>query len=844
MRTITLLVLFFGFITLIDAQYYPSRQYMTGDGMPSNSVFDIAQHPSGMMWFVTRSGPVYYDGQRWTTFSDTLNLPSSANSRIVVSDSTVWVAGLNDTTFTIQYYDQSWHSILIPFHPAMENQNTPFNVGSSDSTPLILLGLGNELHFKNQGQSSWQKMNIQDAQINDIIVIDSTNYIATTDGLFLFQNNELQKVRIPYNQLSNTNILTLNIHENKMHLLGYDWYAELEDDSIVFQMDDAGLNPSSRLTQGSLVIDKRGTVFYGAGTPARTINYESKTWQNLLIKGENVNIGSTSIFCDRENNIWVSDSRGLFKYNVLQFINYNKSSGLAADEVTAITQLSDGRMILSNPAQLNILDNDKISSIYLKKDESPIYRVLDIHEDPEHNLVYVAENDASLIVYHRNNFNTPYFTIDSSNIRITGIELMNGKIYVSSDRGIYEIDNKQLKPIHIKNSIRNIKSIGNHLLGLTNANGIIIIRDNAIYQYTSHNYDLSSVYQATIYKGDTILATRGGIGTLSNDKIVHWNKLNFKFPAYSILVDQKERLWIGSDHGVYVYQEEQLKLYDLDDGLVGNEINRNALFEDDKGQIWIGTEKGASVFRENTGFADVIRLNVDITNIQSMNGKSLDPQFSVKLPYDDNGIEISFQCLSYIDESKMNFRYRINETNWVPIPNAGNSITLSNLKDGNYQFEIQSRFGQNEWGPITTYQFSIKKPFYFTWWFLCILFLVLFLLGRILFSIRYLMLIKRQNKLKEEVAARTKEIMELNEMLEEKVRIRTQELENKNTQLEEYAYINAHYLRGPLSKIMSVIHLTESSGDLLTDKQMIKILKEAVEELDTVIYSINDVLNE
>lgn len=43
---------------------------------------------------------------------------------------------------------------------------------------------------------------------------------------------------------------------------------------------------------------------------------------------------------------------------------------------------------------------------------------------------------------------------------------------------------------------------------------------------------------------------------------------------------------------------------------------------------------------------------------------------------------------------------------------------------------------------------------------------------------------------------------------------------------------------------MSVIHLTESSGDLLTDKQMIKILKEEVEELDMVIYSINDILNE
>ena len=98
--------------------------------------------------------------------------------------------------------------------------------------------------------------------------------------------------------------------------------------------------------------------------------------------------------------------------------------------------------------------------------------------------------------------------------------------------------------------------------------------------------------------------------------------------------------------------------------------------------------------------------------------------------------------------------------------------------------------------------------------------------------------------MKNQVATRTKEITLLNEQLEKKVKERTQELENKNLQLEESAYLNAHHLRGPLTKMMSALQVAEISDDEIMDKKLFSILKESIGELDAVIYSINDVLSE
>ncbi|WP_421765643.1 ligand-binding sensor domain-containing protein [Ekhidna sp.] len=844
-RSISLFLIGVIITTYCSAQYFPVRQYMTSDGMPSNSVFDIAQHPSGMMWFVTKSGPTYYNGQKWHSFADSLNLPSSYNSKIIISDSLVWVIGLNKTTFTFQKYHTEWTKIAVPFPFENFDSHLSFNVFKRNNQYYCIIGAKSKLFIYDMSQDEWSQLELNNHKINNIHQLDEKWVITTSKGLYEIVNNELRIISLPYDKLPSKNILTLDYRKGVLYLLGFNWYAELENQQINFLLNDAGLSTSSSVNQSSLVVDQNGKVFFGSSTPARIINYENNTWQNLLIKGQNLNIGSTRIFCDKENNIWVSDSRGLFKFNVLQFLNYNESSGLIDDEVTAITELQDGSIFLANHYDFNILKDNHIDHYSYEIAKNLNYRNLSVAEDTINNRLFIATNDQGLLMYNKNSFINPERVFSGERLKFTSVGSYNGTIYTAGNSGIYSLVNDDLIKVNDNIGIRNITNIGNLLALSSISEGLYIYDGSTFRNYSSSNIDLSSVFQATIFEGDTLVATRDGVGIVEENELSRWNKVQINAPVYSLLTDSKKRLWIGSDHGAYLYQEGKLRLYDLDGGLSGNEINRNALFEDSNGQIWIGTEKGVSVFIEGSQFTENLNLEVDIVEIVTEDGAFLSAFRNNELPYDLNGIQVSFQCLSYIDEDKINFRYRVNhQDKWIEKSDPSNDIVFSNLGSGDYQFEIQARFGSDAWGPISSFSFSVKPPFYSQWWFFIFVFLLLAVIARVIFYFRYLYLIRKQRKLKNQVATRTKEITLLNEQLEKKVKERTQELENKNLQLEESAYLNAHHLRGPLTKMMSALQVAEISDDEIMDKKLFSILKESIGELDAVIYSINDVLSE
>ena len=97
----------------------------------------------------------------------------------------------------------------------------------------------------------------------------------------------------------------------------------------------------------------------------------------------------------------------------------------------------------------------------------------------------------------------------------------------------------------------------------------------------------------------------------------------------------------------------------------------------------------------------------------------------------------------------------------------------------------------------------------------------------------------RQN---EELEKQREEIKAINENLEGMIAEHTRGIEMKNKELSEYAYINAHLLRAPLSRILGLTTLMESDPGTYNpqDIQHIKVL---AHEMDGVVRKINEVLN-
>lgn len=133
----------------------------------------------------------------------------------------------------------------------------------------------------------------------------------------------------------------------------------------------------------------------------------------------------------------------------------------------------------------------------------------------------------------------------------------------------------------------------------------------------------------------------------------------------------------------------------------------------------------------------------------------------------------------------------------------------------------------------------------------------------LLLSIFFVRVKKRFEKYRGQVATRNMELTELraslnlqNTMIEEQKMIvaqlnsdlhsrvlqRTAEVQSRNKMLAEYAFINAHVLRGPLSRVMGLLNVM-SLEEHASDPEKVKQVQHAATEMDLIIRKINDVLH-
>lgn len=94
---------------------------------------------------------------------------------------------------------------------------------------------------------------------------------------------------------------------------------------------------------------------------------------------------------------------------------------------------------------------------------------------------------------------------------------------------------------------------------------------------------------------------------------------------------------------------------------------------------------------------------------------------------DSNSISIHFRGISLKSQGKFIYKYRLlgSATTWQTASSRTQEIRYPNLRTGNYQFELfmEDLAGQSRSGMIRL-NFSIRPPFYQTWWFYLCSFLV------------------------------------------------------------------------------------------------------------------------
>ncbi|MFN8697899.1 MAG: two-component regulator propeller domain-containing protein [Flavobacteriales bacterium] len=209
---------------------------------------------------------------------------------------------------------------------------------------------------------------------------------------------------------------------------------------------------------------------------------------------------------------------------------------------------------------------------------------------------------------------------------------------------------------------------------------------------------------------------------------------------FGIESDRSGQLWIISSTGIARYQPEhqQFQLFGKESG-IPTEGLQGDFFKDSNGELYCGGNGFLIRFNPEqiraAGLAPACRfISMEVNGVRA---DSLLSEGVATLSPDQNALVFRCTSLLYTNPQHVNFYYQLNGVSADWVDNGNNPlIRVAGLAPGNYQLNVKTRSGDNQWSPeIAAFSFEIRPRFYQTWWFYALL--LLGLAGSLLLFYQY-----------------------------------------------------------------------------------------------------------
>lgn len=762
--------------TSIAQPAYHFQKLTNRQGLSHNTVNDIVQDSSGVMWIASKQGLNKYDSYHFTSYfrEEYPEISSNIINALCISTDHILYLG---TAGGLAKYEASGESFT---RLTMDGVSLPFVndlLETSDRTLLIGTNEGLYRYFPDENKIIKQ-LSLRNSEITSMVETDKGTYlVGTFTGLYEVDNDGIIQERYFTGNTEGmpSNLIQVLYRNGE----GTVWVGTIDAGLSIFDPGEGLFDPVALTTEhleGSEFIrtireDRAGKLWVGTELGLFICDRRGKTvvhiQQTLEDSEDFLNDNAIySLYLSRENIMWIGTYFGGVNYTALSShrgFNHlypgNDQNELRGKAVNRLFKDSrgliwitteDGGVCTFDPESSTILDyyhfdpvnglsSNNIHSVCEDRNGNIWFghfrTGIDIYDPTRNRFTHLLPNPDHADQFPYNSVYTLY--VDSRE-QLWVCTRMNIKIYDYKDQQLIPFKPDQIAGIFTYDMVEDPEG---KIWISTRSNGIISydpVKDTlrSFVNGTSSARGLSSNQIIA-----SMVDSRGMVwfGTMEGGvNIYHPEKDSFEVissvhglpnnTVYGILEDDQQFIWLSSNSGITRYDPGtgDMKNYSLEDGLSQMQFNYGSYFKDEEdGTLYFGSIGGLTYFhpehiRENQVPPSVIFTDFKLFNNsvrigeKSLLSRHINYTDQLQLTYSQNVFSVDFMAINYTSPGNNRYYYYLEgfESDWN---DAGNrtSVTYTNLSPGAYTFHVKAKNNDGLESPVArSLQIRVSRP----WW--------------------------------------------------------------------------------------------------------------------------------
>jgi hypothetical protein len=447
------------------------------------------------------------------------------------------------------------------------------------------------------------------------------------------------------------------------------------------------------------------------------------------------------------------------------FRNYDEKSGMPKYVWSIFEDNCDSSIVFASfPKGLAMIKNEKLSKIkpfnQFLKPEDQFYmngfcNSLGEWMIPGSVCVFVKRNNCIDRVYLKNKES------ETTTVFSCYEDMKSKVVYFGTTSGLFSYDFISRKIRKCGTDDRLVFSLDKDKYGrlwVCTGKGVSLFKDNAFTPFRKNEItvDKGVISCCKDFKGNMWLAGKDALYLYT-----YTQKYKISEGSYFFINQYKNRYIIaGTIKGfllidlekLYAHQLNFARFFDRYNGFIGIECGQNGTCVDSKGNVWIPTSESVVKFMPDKLTLDTVppktfvysfeTAKSDLAWTETSTESTLDLN-KTELDWRSNNVKIIYHGISFPCPERVHYKYRLLGYNDSWVSSSEESVIYTNLKPGNYRFEIVASNENGYWNNTPTiFSFKIVPAFWQTWWFLILVALLILLF--VAYAVYYVM--KRKQK--------------------------------------------------------------------------------------------------